>query len=290
MTFTLTLAQAYWNQRFRIRDCKDRWRRIGEAVGWHNDLTLNQWAQFAAFTLEYQPELIVELGRGHGNSTCVFLEASRLLGGVEQCKLLSLCLSSSFEQSTLPNLKRIDFLDAQWFAPLRLINANILTVPYEQIFSPFKRILLLWDAHGFTIANCVLGKILPLLKEKEHQVIMHDMSDLRYLDETARDYKDRPIWSGNNDDNRRLCIGYIDSAVEQSISIMDFTTRNRMELVSADHSFHTEIGTDESKMQEMKDLLGDEFFSLNGHWFWFSLNDYPGPFTFPKYLPPNEWK
>jgi hypothetical protein len=36
----------------------------------------------------------------------------------------------------------------------------------------------------------------------------------------------------------------------------------------------------------MRSLLGDELFSLQGHWFHFSLNEHPGPYTFPK---PSRW-
>jgi hypothetical protein len=31
----------------------------------------------------------------------------------------------------------------------------------------------------------------------------------------------------------------------------------------------------------MRELLGEELFSLQGHWFWFTLNERPGPYTFP---------
>jgi hypothetical protein len=32
----------------------------------------------------------------------------------------------------------------------------------------------------------------------------------------------------------------------------------------------------------MRRALGDELFSLQGHWFWFTMNEQPGPYTFPK--------
>ena len=36
----------------------------------------------------------------------------------------------------------------------------------------------------------------------------------------------------------------------------------------------------------MQSLLGSDFFSLQGDWFCFSLNDFAGPFTFPRFVPP----
>ena len=74
MRSTLTPAQAYWNQRHIIHQCQSRWKKLAEAVGSLSDLSLYQWAQMGAFALEFKPELILELGRLYGNSTCVFLE------------------------------------------------------------------------------------------------------------------------------------------------------------------------------------------------------------------------
>jgi hypothetical protein len=38
---------------------------------------------------------------------------------------------------------------------------------------------------------------------------------------------------------------------------------------------------------EMSRMLG-ELFDLQGHWFYFSLNEKPGPYRFPRYLPPSQ--
>jgi len=40
---------------------------------------------------------------------------------------------------------------------------------------------------------------------------------------------------------------------------------------------------DNLKMEEMERLLGKEYFSLQGHWFFISLNEHNGPFTFPAF-------
>ena len=51
---------------------------------------------------------------------------------------------------------------------------NRLDVDYEQLFSTAGRVLLLWDAHGFEIAETVLGRILPVIASRPHLVLMHD--------------------------------------------------------------------------------------------------------------------
>jgi hypothetical protein len=83
----------------------------------------------------------------------------------------------------------------------------------------------------------------------------------------------------------RLKLGTIDSAVGQSVAILDFATRNRLPLHSADNSFHTELAGDAGRVAEMQKLLGS-LFSLEGHWLYFSLGEASGPLTFPAFQPP----
>ncbi|WML35472.1 hypothetical protein [Clostridium sp. OS1-26] len=275
-------ASAYWNQREKISKNKERIKDLAHAVDYLNDLNICQWSQLVAFTLEFKPDLILELGRGKGNSTCVFTEVSNWFGGKDKCRVVSLCISDSFEKETIPKLKDNGVVSEEWFNPLECINTDILDYDYEKLFSNYERVLVFWDAHGYSIAECVLGKILPLLQNKKHHIIMHDLSDNRYMPKQILSYDNNYLWRGNNDVGQRVVLGNINSAVEQSVSIVDFVSRNNIDLVSSDHSFHQEIGKDIEKVEEMKKELGNEMFSLNGHWFCFTLNNEEGPFTFPR--------
>jgi hypothetical protein len=272
-------TQAIWNQRSKIKNNRKRILKLFHSVNQPTDLELYQWAQLMAFTLEFKPDIILELGRGRGNSTCAFTEVANQLKP-EAPDVISICYSEDWEKITYPRVKKI--VPEDWFEQLKIKKENILTFDYENLFQGKNRILLFWDAHGFDIAECVLGKILPLLVKKEHVVIMHDLSDTRYTG--PDEYEGRALWKGNNWEGPRYRIGIIDSAVEQGLSIMDFSTRNKLPLHSSDYSFHTEFSEDQ--INELINVIGREFFSLNGHWFWFSLNEIPGPFTFPKFTPP----
>jgi len=281
-----TPAQAYWGQRQALRDALDRLVALEEAVDDPRDLSPNQWAQLLAFALEFRPTLILELGRGLGNSTCVFTEAAnRLPPG--SCRVLSLCLTDYWETRTVPRLRGV--VAAEWFSPLQAELANILAWDYESLVHPDDRVLVFWDAHGFEVAECVLGAILPLLAGKPHVVAMHDLSDARYLPPEQDRYEDRRLWMGmpSMGTGARVRLGHINSEVPQSVSIVDFCSRNRLTLESADHSFHTEIGSDPARMEELRDALGERHFSLGGHWFWFSLNERAGPYTFPAFTRPS---
>ena len=281
-----TPAQAYWNQRHLLRGSLDRLVALEDAVDDPRDLSPNQWAQLLAFSLEFKPTLILELGRGLGNSTCVFTEAAnRTAAG--SCRVLSLCLTDLWETRTVPRLRGV--VPTEWFAPLQAEVANILTWDYVSLIRDEDRVFVFWDAHGFEVAECVLGAILPMLAGRPHVVAMHDLSDARYLPPKLDRYEDRRLWAGMTSmgTGARVRLGHINSEVPQAISAVDFCSRNRLTLESADHSFHEEIGQDPARVEELRAQLGERHFSLTGHWFWFSLNERPGPYTFPAFTRPD---
>ncbi len=273
-------ARAYWNQRIALANARDRILALGRAVDHASDLWPYQWAQLMSVVMDYEPDVVIELGRGKGNSTCAFTEASHLKGG--RTRILSLCLSDDWERRTLPRVRGI--VPKEWFAPLQALRADILEFDYEMALSGAQRVVVFWDAHGFEIAECVLGQILPVIAGREHLVLMHDLSDARYSSEEQLQYGAHGLWKGNNWDGPRLKLGHIDSAVEQSIAALDFATRNHLTLDSADHSFHTNLTP--SQQSEMQSVLG-ELFETQGHWFYFSLNEVSGPYKFPHFTRPS---
>jgi FkbM family methyltransferase len=276
-----TPARAYWNQRSVLASERSRILALSQAVDHPHDLLLYQWAQLMAAVIDYAPDLVLELGRGPGNSTCAFTEAAHV--NQSRTRVLSLCLSDDWERVTVPRL--LPVVRPDWFQPLQALRGDILEFDYPQALASAQRVIVFWDAHGFEVAECVLGCILPALADKDHLVIMHDLSDSRYGSEEHLAYGEHGLWKGNNWSGPRLKLGVIDSAVEQSIATLDFTTRNHLTLDSADHSFRTELTP--QQQAEMSRMLG-ELFDLQGHWFYFSLNEKPGPYRFPRYLPPSQ--
>ncbi|UBF24115.1 class I SAM-dependent methyltransferase [Kovacikia minuta CCNUW1] len=272
----VTPAQAIWNQRDQVLKSSDRLRDLCEAVDWQNDLSLSQWTQWFTLALEFQPDLIIELGRGRGNSTCLFTEAANQLGN---CRVVSFCLSTDWDELTKPRVAQI--VPDSWFDCLEARIGDLLATDVPALLGTSQRILLLWDAHGYEIADFVLGAVLPLLKDRVHLVVMHDISDTRYAG-TERAYRENRLWRGNNDGSIRLVLGHLNSAVEQAVAIVDFTSRNHLTLHSSDHSLHTELTP--TQTQELQQQLG-EFFSICGHWFYFSLNEKPDeePIYFPAF-------
>jgi hypothetical protein len=274
---SFTPGRAYWNQRMALAGCRERMAALSRAVDRTSDLSMFQFAQLVASTLEFGPDLILELGRKKGNSLCAFTEAANQLS--TPCRVLSLCDTRDWRKITVPALRQI--VPASWFKPAEAIQCDILKFDYANALAGAKRVLIFWDAHGFEIAEWVLGRILPRIAGLQHLVFMHDMSDARYTP-PPDDYAGREMWKGFSAGEARLRIGIVDSAVAQSISIQDFAGRNRITLDSAEHSIDLEINQVPGRTAEMRELLGDELFSLQGHWFWFTLNQHPGPYTFPR--------
>ena len=276
-------AQAYWRQRHALSECRDRVLALCDAVNWPTDLYPYQWATLIGYALEFAPDLILELGRGRGNSTCAFTQAANKLES-GACRVVSLCQSDSWEKESLPRVRQV--VPTEWFDPVDILQGDILTFDFQPVFETAQRILVFWDAHGYDVAECVLGEVLPRIADRPHVVIMHDLVDARYLPDSFNQYGEHGLWKGNDWSGPRLRIGAINSAVEQAVAITDFASRNNLSLHSADHSLHTELGNDADRLAELRHILGDQLFSLNARWWWFSLNEQPGPYTFPRFQPP----
>ncbi|MEX2287788.1 MAG: hypothetical protein WD648_11910 [Planctomycetaceae bacterium] len=266
-----------------MASCRDRLQALSAAVGRPTDLSLYQWAELFTMAADFQPDLILELGRGEGNSTCVFTEAANRIGS-DRCKVVSLCLTESWEKRRPEAIAKV--VPPEWFAPLKTHSGNMLEFDFKSLLAGPSRVLVFWDAHGYDIAELVLGEILPLLANRKHLILMHDLSDARYSGPEGGSYGGQRLWRGNDWSGPRVRLGNIDSAVGQAVAIVDFTSRNKVTLHSADESIRTELWSDPKKIEELRELLGSDFVSEQAHWFWFTLNESTGPFTFPRFVPP----
>jgi hypothetical protein len=278
-------ATALWNQRYAIANARERIKRLSAAIARTSDFSLYQWAQIMAFVLEFRPDTIVELGRLKGNSTCCFLETANLLGGRHACRFLSLDLVDCWSKETVPSIQSI--IPQGWFEPGEIVVGDILSYDFCPILNQSKRCAIFWDAHGIEIADCVLGKLLPQLKNKSHLVIMHDVSDNRYPP-IEPEYGSASLWRGENATTDYFWLGHIVSSVAQTISVLDFISRNRIPFHSAAEDLYLDFSKNKERVQILRQLLGDDLFSSYGHaWYWFTLNEALGSVTFPR-LPPEQ--
>jgi hypothetical protein len=275
------IAQYYYDARARIAEDASTLTTLITAVQSEDNLASPQWAQWYSVVLGFKPDLIVELGRARGNSTVLFCHAASRLGGT---RVVSLCDSKDWVDETLPRLTAI--VPAGFLDRLDARRTNILDVDYQQLFEGSGRVLLLWDAHGFEIAEVVLGQILPIIADRPHLVLMHDISDTRYVS-VSRSYEGQPLWKGSTWDkgtgisSARVNIGWMNSLQDQVIAVADFAVRNELEIGSADHEYARFFAAHPDAAEEMKQLLGDTFFSVSAHWAFFTLTGRQRPFHFP---------
>jgi hypothetical protein len=275
------VARFYYDQCSRIVEDAATLRRLIAAVNWTNDLASPQWAQWYSVALGFAPDLILELGRGYGNSTALFGEAAWRLG---HTKVVSLCNSGEWASVVSPKI--VPVVDRAWFANIDARRVDILSADYADIIANHQRVLVLLDAHGFEIAELVLGEILPRLVGRPHLVLMHDISDNRYGG-VPRSYNG-PLWKGSSWQQRtgswnsRLNIGWMNSIQDQVIALADFSARNDVEIGSSDHEYAQFFAANPAHAVEMRQRLGDEFFSQVGHWAFLSLTEETGPFHFPS--------
>lgn len=138
-----------------------------------NDLSWPQWKTIYDFTITFRPRLIVEFGRGYGNSTCLFTEASNHIG----CKIVSIGNDSErdFESTTWPHIAPL--VGSNWRKNLTVIQSDIMETNFSQILGT-QRTLLFWDAHGRELADFIIEYVFPLLMQAEHQVLMHDVGQI----------------------------------------------------------------------------------------------------------------
>ncbi|MDA7950288.1 MAG: hypothetical protein MPJ24_02285 [Pirellulaceae bacterium] len=276
-----TPAEAYWNHRQLLADLRPELDQLRKAVDWPGDLGPSQWAQIFVMTYDFKPDLIIELGRGYGNSTCCFLKAIEQMGGKEACRLESLCLNNGFQKRTRPQVEKI--VSNDFFEPGDYKICNILEQDFKAMIGEARRVLVFWDAHGFEIAECALGGIMPHLQNREHRVLMHDMTDTRYND-CSREYGDLGLWKGENAVDTDYFIGHINTKVGQALSITDFANRNNMPFFSVEESLHEFYTDAPEKLVEMERLVGQDYFTMWGHWFWYTMSlAKTTKMTFPRF-------
>jgi hypothetical protein len=282
---TPDIASFYYEQRERIAEDAPMLRALIAAINAEYDLTRAQWAQWYSIALGFRPDLIVELGRSKGNSTALFCQAASRLGAT---RVVSLCNSKDWVEESLPRVTAV--VPPGWLDRLDARITDILDVDYAELLQGAERVLLLWDAHGFEIAETVLGRILPLLAERPHLVLMHDISDNRYA-ATPRSYEGQPLWKGSTWDRgvgksgARVNIGWMNSLQDQVIAIADFAYRNALDIGSADHAYAQYFAAHADRAEEMRRLLGDELFSTEAHFAFVSLDPARAPFHYPAVSP-----
>jgi cephalosporin hydroxylase len=142
-------------------------------VGRPEDLSLEQWESLTEAVMAFRPDLVIELGRGYGNSTAIFTDAAGKFGG----RVVSVGLDSEHAWQTMTVPKLLPAVPMEWFEPLQVIDADITTFDFESVLrSDDAKVAVFWDAHGTDVAEAILERLLPLLPA-ENLVMVHDIAE-----------------------------------------------------------------------------------------------------------------
>jgi hypothetical protein len=181
-----------------------------------------EWLLLFAAAVEYRPDLIVELGRFHGNSTCALTEAATVLGG---CLVRSYDVDDAYATVTLPRIRPL--VSPDWLSRQEIVHGDITREAAADMLRGGPRVLLFWDAHGPAIARHVLGRILPVLAEREHLIVVHNIADARYPPADP-EY----VTAGR----LTLWRSHLTSDEEELDAVFDFASRNGIRLHTAGRS------------------------------------------------------
>jgi hypothetical protein len=143
----------------------DRFATLADLVAAPNDLPLEQWHRLYERAVASGADLLLEVGRGYGNSTVVLTEAAHELS----VRVVSIGFDEppAFEGITWPKLAPI--VGDRWRAPLTVIQGDVRDFGLPAC----ERCFLFWDAHGPEVAT-MLGRLIPALPANS-TVVVHDV-------------------------------------------------------------------------------------------------------------------
>jgi len=225
------LARALLDQREALSALAPDLRAALQRLDDSGNLLLPQGLMLAAVALEHRADVILDLGTGGGNSATAFALARGANGAIIYTFDIAPAWDGGLKQKLGDMLDRVD-------PYVRPVVGDIASFDFTALVSEAQRVLVFWDAHGYAIAERVLSHLMPLIADKPHLVVCHDMSDNRLGG--AKSYAERPFWRGVEGAHdipgpAYANIGWVTSRVEQVIPILDFCWRNDIELQSFDY-------------------------------------------------------
>jgi len=265
----IDFATALCNHRNDLVDSKNRIKELFEAVNRPVDLRFPDWIQLYSLVLEFSPDLIIELGRGYGNSTCLFTEAVNRSG---KGKVVSVGYDSehAWKKTTVPALQKL--ISPQWLDKLSIKQQDIMKTDFTEILDKSERVLIFWDAHGKELAQHIIAHLFPLLQNKEHLIVMHDVTD---MDNSV------PATPPENDVPKIFRIKNLASTYEEIIPLFEFFSTNGISCDSLRESINRFIRKNEqtspNKSKELKntwnELVDDHEPTERSHMIYFDINN-----------------
>lgn len=267
------LTEALWEYRDILTKDGDQLRNALRLIGRASDFSVAQAFTLSAAVHALKPQVIIDIGTGCGNSAATFALAAKHYDS----HIFTFDLGPHWNTLVLP---RLNAAGTHPWSNVRPLVGDITLYDFTPMAALGERILVFWDAHGYAIAEHILGHLLPLIADKEHVVICHDITDNRFLtdksgNEDWKNYNGKRLWRGmedfdaNANDTNYINFGWSQSIIDQIIPILDFCIRNNMQLISCDHEFRIDIGSQSAQetiqtLPELSELISMAYFTMNG--------------------------
>lgn len=193
--------------------------------------------------LDFKPDIIIELGRGPGNSTFVFNRYCQLH---RECEFHSFGLEDWDREIAILSEKFAEFDTSH----INLHHMDLRLFDYETIINSDKRCVVFFDAHGYDATDATFSLIFPLLKDRQHLIVVDDIWDGRYDYQTDvggrpnsakwsnRGYHGKSLWNGPKlPITSTIRLGHLESLYEEVVLLYDFACRNNLPVHTFRHAF-----------------------------------------------------
>jgi FkbM family methyltransferase len=226
--------------------------------------------QYAAFANTFSPDCVLQFGRWSGEFTFSLMTGLKCAADRNTDRLWSFCKSTLWNSGPVYE-KLVKNLGLDWLGMANFLTRLPINSELEAIVSTAKRVLVFWNDPSRECGDIIFGTLLPLIRDRQHAVIIHGISDGRFG--TAPGY--------DGDGASMLALGDMWSSRTDLPRIVDFTVRNKLQLLSPERAFKSEIKMPRNLVKELEDLIGP-LFATSAGWHWLTLNGHTAPIFFPK--------
>ncbi len=225
------------------------------------DFSFGDWLMLFSLTMEFKPQMIIEVGRGFGNSTCVFLETANQLN----CPLLSFDLSGKSWQVTAKRVRAQGARGPEWFSRGTIIAKDFTRVhPEKTVPDGVGRTLFFWDAHGKALGDYIIPRIFPRLRARPHLIIVHDITDLR--------------GGGLGQNPQYLLQGTFNTPFEEIFPLYELWQAEKTAIGSPAYDITTAMSKDPERIGRLTNIFPESsrpILGRAGHWVYFQLSGTP---------------
>jgi hypothetical protein len=135
-----------------------------------NDFTFDDWTILFHLLENYRPDYIFEVGRGAGNTTCVFLDYCTRHEVTGLCSVDLYDHWHQYSENLLPRALIEKACDHQ------LVRQDFLDFDCQTIVeNAWRKLVLFWDLSDVQATRRLVAELLPMLERRNVLLVVHDV-------------------------------------------------------------------------------------------------------------------